>query len=72
MRNCCFTISGSTAQGAAAAKKKQPVRIIAACITGVWRTKRKPARIAETRCSRGRLVPRGRRCQLSKAMTTTR
>ena len=46
------------------------VRTMAYCTAGVLRTKRTPARIAESRCSRGRPVKRRPRCQVNSADST--
>ena len=46
------------------------VRTIAYCIAGVLRTKRMPARMADSRCSRGRPVKRRPRRQVNSAVST--
>ena len=46
------------------------VRTIAYCTAGVLRTKRTPARMAESRCSRGRPVKRRPRRQVNSAAST--
>jgi hypothetical protein len=66
------TNSGSSAHGAEAGIEYDAVRIIAAWIAGVLRTNRMPARIAETKCSRGKPVNRRSRRHTNKALITAR
>ena len=71
--SCSRTTSGSRAQMAEHGRKKATERTIAARIAGVWRTNCMPARIADTKCSRGRVLRATRRRQRTRApMPTTK
>ena len=78
-RNCRRRDGVARARSAAAspraprrAGKRRRNASVAACIAGVCRTNRIPARIAETKCSRGRVLRVRARRQVTRAATLAR